>query len=128
MINLADNPSIAGKVDTVIYNMAFAPKIRSIDLSGLRSFNADAAEALIKLLKISGAIEFLNLRHTLVENYLDKSEEFFVALGSNKTLKYLNMDRDESSKRSLNSNMLQTLAKSVAMNAYRLGQLEALSI
>ena len=44
----------------------------------------------MKLIKISGAIETLNLRNTKVESYL--TEDFFKALGENKTLKYLNLD------------------------------------
>lgn len=50
------------KVSTIIYNLAFSPKIRHIDLSdNPGSANADVAEALFKLIKISGAIETLNL-------------------------------------------------------------------
>ena len=44
----------------------------------------------MKLIKISGAIEVLNLMRTKVEAHL--TEEFFIALGENKTLKYLNMN------------------------------------
>ena len=95
MINLTEIPGIVDKVGTVIYNMAFAPKIRSINLSSLSPFNADGVAALVKLLKISGALEYLNLSDTMVELKLHYDEEFFVALGSNKTLKYLNMDRSD---------------------------------
>ena len=78
---------------TVIYNMAFAPKLRSINLRGLANVYEEGAEALIKLLKISGAIEYLNLCSTSIEWYIPDNDEFFIALGSNKTLRYLNLDR-----------------------------------
>ena len=81
---------MATKVSSVIYNLAFSPKIRHINVSELGKSNADMAEAVMKLIKISGAIETLNLRNTKVESYL--TEDFFKALGENKTLKYLNMD------------------------------------
>jgi hypothetical protein len=81
---------MATKVSSVIYNLAFSPKIRHINVSELGSSNADMAEAVMKLIKISGAIETLNLRNTKVESYL--TEDFFKALGENKTLKYLNLD------------------------------------
>lgn len=57
-----NNPKMMSKVSTIIYNLAFSPKIRHIDLSdNPGSANADVAEALFKLIKISGAIETLNL-------------------------------------------------------------------
>ena len=90
ILNIADNPRMASKVSTVLYNLAFSPKIRHINLQNLGSSNADMAEAAMKLIKISGAIETLNLRHTGIEKYL--TADFFLALGENKTLKYLNMD------------------------------------
>ena len=90
ILNLENNPGMAAKVSSVIYNLAFSPKIRHINLSHLGSSNADVAEACMKLIKISGAIEVLNLRNTKVEAHL--TEDFFRALGENKTLKYLNMD------------------------------------
>lgn len=77
-------------VSTCVYNLAFSPKIRHIDLSDLASADATVAEAIYKLLKISGAIETLNLRNTGVQSHL--AQDFYLALGENKTLKYLNLD------------------------------------
>ena len=77
-------------VSTCIYNLAFSPKIRHIDLSDLSSADANVAESLYKLLKISGAIETLNLKNSGVQSHL--AQEFYIALGENKTLKYLNLD------------------------------------
>jgi len=77
----------------------------------------------MKLIKISGAIEVLNLMHSEIAPYL--TEEFFIALGENKTLKYLNMNSKSGVNNSTN---ISLLAKAVAMNAKRNGSLEALSI
>ena len=77
-------------VSTCIYNLAFSPKIRHINLADLGSADATVAEALYKLLKISGAVETLNLKNTGVQAHL--AQEFYLALGENKTLKYLNLD------------------------------------
>jgi len=54
-------------VNTVIYNLAFSPKIRHIDVSNLGQGNAETAEAIYKLVKISGAIEVLNLKNTGID-------------------------------------------------------------
>ena len=61
---MENNRDMVDKVSTVIYNLAFSPKIRHINLSELHASNADMAEALMKLIKISGAIETLNLKNT----------------------------------------------------------------
>jgi hypothetical protein len=50
-------------VNSIIYNLAFSPKIRLIDLDGMKGTDADTAEALYKLLNISGSIEKLNLNN-----------------------------------------------------------------
>ena len=77
----------------------------------------------MKLIKISGAIETLNLRNTKVEVYL--TDEFFKALGENKTLKYLNMNTTSPV---TNTTSLLMLGTAVAMNAYRNGALESLCV
>jgi len=53
-------------VNKLIYNLAFSPKIKYIDLSKMIGTDSDTAEALYKLIKISGAIETLNLEHSSV--------------------------------------------------------------
>lgn len=57
---------MGASVNAVIYNLSFSPKIRHIDLDGIQGTNADTAEALFKLLKISGAIETLILTKSSV--------------------------------------------------------------
>lgn len=44
----------------------------------------------MKLIKISGAIEVLNLENSKIEQHL--TADFYKALGENKTLKYLNLN------------------------------------
>lgn len=107
-------------MNMIIYNLAFSPKIKLLDLSGNKSTNSDTAEALYKLLKISGAIETLILQNTGVSKHL--TDDFFKALGENKTLVYLNLDETEfiPSKES-------GIAKAIAMNAYKNGSLEGVS-
>lgn len=76
--------------DSILYNLAFSPKITHIDMTDDQLNSADTAEALYKLIKISGSLETLILKNTNINNQL--KEEFFTALGENKTLHYLNMD------------------------------------
>ena len=57
----SNNPSMGTAMNTIIYNLAFSPKIKLLDLSNNKGTNHDTAEALYKLLKISGAIETLIL-------------------------------------------------------------------
>jgi Ran GTPase-activating protein (RanGAP) involved in mRNA processing and transport len=78
-------------VNGVIYNLAFSPKIKHIDLEGMQT-DHEAAEALFKLINISGSIEILNLRYSSVVPQL--AEDFWKAVGQSKTLKYLNVDMD----------------------------------
>ena len=79
-------------VNSVIYNLAFSPKIRYIDLTGIKGSNAETAEALFKLINISGSIETLNLSKSSVNHIL--TEEFFKAVGRSRSLVYLNLDVD----------------------------------
>ncbi len=82
----------------------------------------DTAEALYKLVKISGSLETLVLRNTNINNYL--KEEFFIALGENKTLNYLNIDNTTY----MNANNINLLGKACAMNFRKNGNLKYLSI
>ena len=89
IIKMGQNLSMGKSVNSVIYNLAFSPKIKHIDLQGMQT-DYEAAEALFKLINISGSIETLNLRHSSVNTQL--SEDFWKAVGQSKTLKYLNVD------------------------------------
>lgn len=116
IIKLADNPSIGKGLYSILYNLAFSPKIKYIDCSNCFVNSAETGEALYKLISISGAIETLNLSKTNVFEYL--TEQFWKAVGESKTLQYLNLD----------SNTRPTaqtafLGKAIAMNAYKNGSL-----
>lgn len=115
------NPLLGKTLDTIIYNLAFSPKIKIIDLSSCGSVSKDTGEALYKLLKISGAIECLTMSKTNVSNYL--TVDFMKALGENKTLVYLNLDENGP----IGSGQLQ-IGKAIAMNAYKNGSLTGVSI
>lgn len=120
VLKFANNPSISNGADSIIYNLAFSPKIRHIDMSEIITSSSQTAEAIYKLLKISGAIESLNLSNSGVFRYF--TEDFYVALGENKTIQFVNMDN--------NSHISNTtlLGKAIAMNAKRNGSLEGLSL
>lgn len=75
------------------------------------------AEAIYKLIKISGAIESLNMEK--VDCWQFFTEDFFISLGESKTLKFLNMN--SSVRVTANS---KRLAKAIAMNARKNGALE----
>jgi enhancing lycopene biosynthesis protein 2 len=66
VIKVANNPSMGRGVNTLIYNLAFSPKIRHIDLSFTIGTDAETAEAIYKLIKISGAVQTLILRNSSV--------------------------------------------------------------
>ena len=119
VLKAANNTGMGTAVNTILYNLAFSPKIRHIDLSDMATGTAAMAEALFKLIKISGAIEVLILKNTGVQRYL--AEDFYKALGENKTLSYLNLDHTASQSAAL-------LGKAVAMNAYKNGSLASLSL
>jgi hypothetical protein len=118
IVKLAKIPTMGKSVNTVIYNLAFSPKIKLLDLEGMKATDADTAEALYKLLNISGSIETLNLDQTDVVPRLN--EEFYKSVGQNKTLKYLNLGVDAD-----RVSMHTHLAKAIAMNKKSKGSLEA---
>jgi hypothetical protein len=118
IVKLGKIPTMGKSVNTVIYNLAFSPKIKFIDLEGMKTTDADTAEALFKLLNISGSIETLNLYKSDVVPKL--TEDFYKSVGQSKSLKYLNLGV-ESEKCSQHA----TLAKAISMNKRSKGNLEA---
>lgn len=54
----------------ILYNLAFSPKIEIIDFSGDSLKSAETAEALYKLVKISGSLTALLLKNTHINNFL----------------------------------------------------------
>jgi hypothetical protein len=119
ILKASGNQNMGTAVNAILYNLAFSPKIRHIDLSEMQTGTAAMAEALYKLIKISGAIEVLLLKNTGVQRFL--TEDFYKSLGENKTLTYLNLDSNS-------AHDARLLGKAVAMNARRNGALTSLSM
>jgi Ran GTPase-activating protein (RanGAP) involved in mRNA processing and transport len=122
VLKLRNNTSLTSGISPMLYNMAFSPRIKHIDLTGCNvGGNKAICEALYKLLKISGSLEHLLLNRTNCSGSL--TIEFFIALGENKTLKSLHLD----SVLKYDQNFTGNLGKAVAMNCRRKGSLETLS-
>lgn len=68
VIKMAKNQSIGKGADAILYNLAFSPKITYIDLSDDLLNSTDTAEAIYKLVKISGSLETLILHNTQINN------------------------------------------------------------
>ncbi len=119
---MGKNASIGKGADAILYNLAFSPKITYIDLSDNLLNSSDTAEAIYKLVKISGSLETLILHNTQINNQL--KEEFFIALGENKTLTHLNLNNTTYT----SVNILQLLGKASAMNMKKNGNLKYLSL
>ena len=64
----------------MIYNLAFSPKIRVLDLNGMQGTNSNTVEALYKLLNISGSIEHLDISESQVLSQI-ASLEFMKSIG-----------------------------------------------
>jgi hypothetical protein len=64
IIKMGRNASIGRGADTILYNLAFSPKITHIDFSDDMLSSADTAETIYKLVKISGSLETLILHNT----------------------------------------------------------------
>ena len=122
-IKLGGNPHMDYGVNYILYNLAFSPRISFIDISDavVNQRQDETAEALYKLLKISGSLETLALNRTAIMHSL--TADFWRALGENVTLRHLFLD---SSRLGLNS--VPTLGKFVALNAYKKGSLSLLSL
>jgi hypothetical protein len=61
IIKMGKNSGIGRGADAILYNLAFSPRITHIDLSDDLLNSADTAEAIYKLVKISGSLETLIL-------------------------------------------------------------------
>lgn len=122
ILKIGKNYSISTGANSILYNLAFSPKIAYIDFSDDYIGNTDTAEALYKLIKISGSLETLILKNTSVNNLL--KEEFFIALGENKTLQFLNLDATTA----MTATNLNLLGKACAMNKKKNGTLKYLSL
>jgi len=121
ILRIAKNPNLGPSVVSILYNLAFSPKVTLIDISEIpmTSKANETIESLYKLLTISGSLKTLNMNKTLINNVA--TELFFKALGNNKTLNAICMDGSVLSSCS-------NLGKAIAMNAKRNGALEYISV
>lgn len=121
VIRLRGVQSIGNGVNQILYNLAFSPRIKSIDISNIAlGTQPETCEGIYKLVKISGSLEFLNLNNCGLFDGLTR--DFYVALGENKTLKALLLD----STTRLNNNLTE-FGKAAAFNIKKNGSLEILS-
>jgi Ran GTPase-activating protein (RanGAP) involved in mRNA processing and transport len=122
VLNISKNNSLGPQgLTSIIYNLAFSPKLRTLDISGtsLTSNLTNLTEALYKLLRISASLEILNLSNCGSLNaYLP--EQFFVALGEVRTLKSL----DLANSGRFNSSHCTYMGKAIAFNARKDNSLE----
>lgn len=116
--------SVGPGVNPILYNLAFAPKIQSISISGLGGIqgNRDTAEAVYKLIKISGSLEYLDISGTGLLSTFDKN--FYVSLGENKTIKALIVNGVNNN---ITGNSASNLGTAIAMNDYKNGSLSIFS-
>jgi len=122
VLKLRNNTSLYNGISPMLYNLAFSPRIKFIDLTGCNiNSNASTCEALYKLLKISGSLEHLILNNTGASAGMNI--DFFQALGENKTLKSLHLD----STSRYSADFSEKLGKACAMNAKKNGSLDTLS-
>jgi Ran GTPase-activating protein (RanGAP) involved in mRNA processing and transport len=121
-LKLRNNISLYNGISPMLYNLAFSPRIKHIDLTGCNiGGNASICEALYKLLKISGSLEHLILNNTNAASGM--SPDFFMALGENKTLQSLHINTTTR----YSSDFCSKLGKATAMNAKKNGSLETLA-
>lgn len=71
IVKLEGNTAMGVSINSIIYNLAFSPRIRYLDLSNISGTNAETTESLTKLLNISGSIEYLSLSQSTCINQLN---------------------------------------------------------
>lgn len=107
-------------ITNLLYNLAFAPKLAVLDLSGNSISDYDSfVENLQKLISISGSIEYLNLNQLQV--FTRFQIDMFKAIGENTSLRYLDLSNTGSQ-----ASSVCKLAHSIAINARKKGVLEEL--
>lgn len=127
VIKLRSNPSL--DCTQIVYNLAFSPGVKHLDLTGsctTISNTSALVEALFKLLKISRSIETLLLGGTAIAKNL--SLDFCKAVGESPSIKHINFDGPMVAGQVTSSFSYANLMKAVAMNAYKNGSLERLSL
>ena len=119
-ITVKNCPSTGASINKILYNLAFSPKIRFIDVSQNAPSNlTEFVDNISGVLSISGSIE-----HMIVNNvynlYYSLTLDFFKALGENSTLKTLSFNNIRASG---NANSAKWFGKAIAINANKKGSL-----
>lgn len=122
-IILTGNTALDKGLAQIIYNLAFAPRLRHLDISQNSGINnlADIVESISKLMKISPSLEVLDISNIATLNQ-KLNLDFFKALGEVGTLQRLKMS---------GSGVLSTpnlLGRAIAFNSIHKGSLEYLDL
>jgi hypothetical protein len=115
-----ENTGMVKGLSNILYNLAFQPTIKIVDISNNSTCDAkETATSIYKLIKMSNSIQILICRNV---NNLNSclTQDFYTSLGDNASLSYLDLS---------NSGPIQdyaNFAKSIALNGYKKGKLKKL--
>ena len=109
-------------LSNILYNLAFQPSIKVIDISLNTSCDKfETATSLYKLLKMSQTIEYLICSNiSSLNNYL--KEDFFYSLGDSNSLSYLDLSS------SGNFSNIRLLGNAISFNGLKNGSLKYIDI
>ena len=121
-IYLCENKLVKG-LASVLYNLAFQPSLKIIDISGSSSADVkETATALYKLIKMSQSLQILVCRR--IPNLVSSlTNEFCYSLGDNSSIAYLDLTNSGS----LVANA-KLLGSAIAFNAMKNGALRTLNL
>ena len=109
-------------LSTILYNLAFQPSIKIIDISDNQTCDKkEAAISLHKLIKMSQTVDTI-IANNLTNFNKELTNDFYYALGDNNNLTYLDL-----SKNGIFSNVIN-LGMAIAFNALKNGSLSYLDI
>lgn len=97
-------------------------------MTACKASSSDIAEALYKIIKISGSIQTLLIGNTEISKFLTK--DFYNALGENKTIETLVIDYPDAThlnKSRHDGTLLTYLSQACAMNSRKNGCLQTVS-
>lgn len=121
-LDLSDNNCGKG-IPTMIYNLAFQPNFKSLNVSKCTVDLNEMASAIYKLIKMSMSLEYVDLSNISSLNS-SLTKDFFFSLGENSCLKALNMNQSGG----LSSTNLTYLGNAIAFNTLKKGELVSLSL
>ena len=112
-------------MSSIIYNLAFSPRLKYIDISNnsYEGGHASVVESLYKLLRITGSLETLIINNSKdLNTHLIK--EFFISLGEIQSLKHL----DLSFSGQFTTAVITMVGKAIAFNSKKKGSLKIVNI